>query len=131
MMGSRLVIRKIMSYRNLKYITIGYCDALTKIETALGEDHSGKVNCLGRFGDSAEHQDKYLGTLEKVDAFLQDNKVNMILYVSNSLDTSLLRDLMHYAKHNFIEFKMSTLSIRCILSVSNIFDPLWYILQND
>jgi putative colanic acid biosysnthesis UDP-glucose lipid carrier transferase len=111
MMGSRLIIRKIMSYRTLRYITIGYCDALTKIEAALTEDHSGKTNCLGQFADSPEHQDKYLGTTDKVDAFLQDNKVNMILYVSNTMDTPMLRELMHYAKHNFIEFKIIPLEL--------------------
>jgi putative colanic acid biosysnthesis UDP-glucose lipid carrier transferase len=111
MMGSRLVIRKIMSYRTLKYITIGYCDALTKIEMALSEDHSGKTNCLGRFGDASDNQDNYKGAADQVEEFLQNNKVNMILYVSNTMDTPILRELMHYAKHNFIEFKIIPLEL--------------------
>jgi putative colanic acid biosysnthesis UDP-glucose lipid carrier transferase len=109
--ANRWIIRKIMSYRTLRYITIGYCEALSKIESALSEDHNGKTDCLGRFGGSSVHQDKHLGTTEKVEAFLQDNKVNMILYVSNTMDGPLLRDLMHYAKHNFIEFKIIPLEL--------------------
>jgi putative colanic acid biosysnthesis UDP-glucose lipid carrier transferase len=109
--ANRWIIRKIMSYRTLKYITIGYCEALSKIESALSEDHSGQTNCLGRFDGSSIHQDKHLGTTAQVEAFLQTNKVNMILYVSNTMDVPLLRELMHYAKHNFIEFKIIPLEL--------------------
>jgi putative colanic acid biosysnthesis UDP-glucose lipid carrier transferase len=114
MLVSRLVIKQLMSYRALNYITIGYCDALSKIEDALSEAHSGKTNCLGAFGGSSVHQNGHLGTVEKVGDFLQNNKVNMILYVSNTMDAAMLRQLMHYAKHNFIEFKIIPLELDCL-----------------
>ncbi len=113
MVTSRFVIRMLVSYRPLDYITIGYCAALPKIEAALNEAHNGKTHLLGAFGGSSVHQNKHLGTVEKVDAFLETNKVNMILYVSNSLETNTLRQLMHYAKHNFIEFKIIPLELDC------------------
>ena len=113
MTTTRLVIRMAVSYRPLNYITIGYCTALPKIEAALNEAHNGKTHLVGAFGGSSIHR-KYLGTIDKVDAFLGRNKVNMILYVSNSMETESLRQLMHFAKHNFIEFKIIPLELDCL-----------------
>ena len=113
MVASRSVIRLMMSFRPLNYITIGYCESLSKIEEALSDAHSGKTHLLGAFGGSSVHQKKHLGTVEMIDAFLLKNKVNMILYVSNSMDAATLRQLMHYAKHNFIEFKIIPIELDC------------------
>jgi putative colanic acid biosysnthesis UDP-glucose lipid carrier transferase len=114
MVTSRFLIRMAVSYRPLNYITIGYCTALPKIEAALNEAHNGKTHLLGAFGGSSVHQNKHLGTVDKIDAFLGQNKVNMILYVSNSMGTEALRQLMHFAKYNFIEFKIISLELDCL-----------------
>ena len=113
MVTSRFVIRMAVSYRPLDYITIGYCEALPRIQEALHEAHNGKTNLLGAFGGSSLHQKMHLGTMDNVHAFLAANRVNMILYVSNSLETNALRELMHFAKHSFIEFKIIPLELDC------------------
>jgi putative colanic acid biosysnthesis UDP-glucose lipid carrier transferase len=111
LLTSRIFIKFALSHRTLNYITIGYCEALSKIENTLNDAHRGKTNHLGSFGDSAKHRRTYLGSIEDVGAFLEKNKVNMILYVSNSMKPEQLRELMHYAKHNFIEFKIIPLEL--------------------
>lgn len=105
MASSRFVIRLAMSYISLNYITIGYCDMLPEIELALSEAHSGKLNNLGNFANP---------TSEIVEAFLKTHNVNIILYVSNSMNTYMLRRLMYYAKRNFIEFKIIPLELDCL-----------------
>lgn len=114
MMTSRLVIRLVMSYRPLNYITIGYCEALSKIEAALNAAHNGKTHCLGAFAGSSVHQNKHIGTLDKLEDFLKKHKVNLILYVSNTVETAQLRSIMDYAKHHFIEFKIIPLELDCL-----------------
>ncbi len=115
MAASRLIIRMAMSYIPLNYITIGNCDLLPDIELALSEAHNGKVKHLGNLVDScASSVDSPNIQLSVIEAFLTHNKVNMILYVSNSLDSSILRQLMHYAKRNFIEFKIIPLELDCL-----------------
>ncbi len=114
MMASRLMIRLAMSFRPLSYITIGYCAALPKIEAALNDAHNGKIHCLGAFLGSSVHQNNHIGTLDKLEEFLKKNKVNLILYVSNTVETEQLRPIMDYAKHHFIEFKIIPLELSCL-----------------
>lgn len=90
----------------LNYITIGYCDALPKVEKTLKEVHVGQVNYVGSFGESAVNHRRYLGSIETMYDFLKTTKVNLVLYAANEMNPSLIREFMHYAKHNFIEFKM-------------------------
>ena len=114
MMASRLIIRLLMSYRPLSYITIGYCEALPKIEAALNAAHNGKIHCLGAFAGSSLHQTNHIGTLDKLEGFLKKHKVNLILYVSNTVKTEKLRTILNYAKHHFIEFKIIPLELDCL-----------------
>jgi putative colanic acid biosysnthesis UDP-glucose lipid carrier transferase len=103
---NRLFIKLVMSFKTLNYITIGNCDAILSIESALSEAHRGKTNCLGTFSDDPLNDKKYLGVIADIEAYLENNKVNLILYVSNGMSPDALRHLMHYAKHHFIEFKI-------------------------
>lgn len=114
MMTSRLVIRLAMSYRPLNYVTIGYCTALPKIEAALNAAHNGKTYCLGAFGGKSTQPNKPIETLDKLEDFLETHKVNLILYVSNTVETEQLRPIMEYAKHHFIEFKIIPLELGCL-----------------
>ena len=114
MVISRLAIRFTMSLRPLKYITIGYCEALPRIESALKTAHNGKTHCLGAFNGSSVHQNNHIGTIDKLESFLEKNKVNLILYVSNSVETPELRQIMDYVKHHFIEFKIIPLELDCL-----------------
>jgi exopolysaccharide biosynthesis polyprenyl glycosylphosphotransferase len=110
LLSGRVIIKSIISkitlYKTLNYITIGYCDALPKIGTTLKDQHLGKVNYLGAFESRSQAHFKHLGNEKDIMAYLEQNKVNLILYVSNTLPPSVLRELMHYAKHNYIEFKI-------------------------
>ena len=111
MLLGRFVIKFAISYKALNYITIGNCDALCNIEKALSEAHRGKTHYLGSFGDAAISNKTYLGSVQQISDFLKFNKVNLILYVSNSMTPEMLREVMHYAKHNFIEFKIIPLEL--------------------
>jgi putative colanic acid biosysnthesis UDP-glucose lipid carrier transferase len=111
LLASRIFIKFALSYRTLNYITIGHCNTLTNIEKALGEAHRGKTTYLGSFSDDKEHPKNHLGSTDKIGDFLETTKVNLILYVSNAMDKDMLRQLMHYAKHNFIEFKIIPLEL--------------------
>ena len=106
LLASRAFIKFAISYRTLNYVTIGYCETLPKLDKALSQAHNGKTNHLGAFGSFVMPDNKYLGSINDIIDYLQKNKVNLILYVSNTLPPALLRQLMHYAKHNFIEFKI-------------------------
>lgn len=102
----KYAISKVAAYRTLNYITIGYCDALPKIGTALRDGHLGKINYMGSFGSPLTGHYKHLGSEKEIIDYLKQNKVNLILYVSNTMLPEEVRELMHYAKHNFIEFKI-------------------------
>lgn len=116
----KYVISKITKYKTLNYIAIGHCDALSKIEKTINEEHHGKVNFLGAWDNSTLPHKNYLGTFDELDAFLKSNNINLILYVSNTLPPSVLRKLMHYAKQNFIEFKIIPLEVDILTEGSKL-----------
>ncbi len=103
---NRVIIKWLLSYKTLNYITIGNCSALSNIKTVLNDSHRGKTNNLGAFSNDILEPVNHLGTLEDVGAFLETNNVNLIFYISQTMQPSMLRKLMHYARHNFIEFKI-------------------------
>jgi putative colanic acid biosysnthesis UDP-glucose lipid carrier transferase len=111
MLLGRIFIKYAISYKTLSYITIGHCESFTNIKKALSEAHRGETNFLGCFSDSIIKDKKYLGPVDKIGDFLKTNKVNLILYVSNAMTPAMLCQLMHYAKHNFIEFKIIPLEL--------------------
>jgi putative colanic acid biosysnthesis UDP-glucose lipid carrier transferase len=106
LLSSRAFIKFALSHKSLNYITIGYCEALPMIENALKESHRGETKHLGIFADSSIIEGHYLGKTSQVGQYLANNKVNMILYVSNATSPDILKQLMNYAKQHFIEFKI-------------------------
>ncbi len=111
LISGRVFIKFAVSYKTLNYITVGHCETLCNIEKALSAAHRGKTNFLGSFGDGVPKNKKHLGSVVDIGDFLKTNKVNLILYVSNAMTPVMLRQLMHYAKHNFIEFKIIPLEL--------------------
>jgi putative colanic acid biosysnthesis UDP-glucose lipid carrier transferase len=106
LLSSRAFLKFAVSYKPLNYIIIGHCEALPMIEKALKESHRGETRNLGSFSDLKPSEGRYLGKIHQVGDFLKGNKVNMILYVSNATSPDMLKQLMNYAKHQFIEFKI-------------------------
>ena len=97
---------KFLADEALNYITIGYCDALPKVEKTLREVHVGNIHYRGSFGESAINHKEYLGSVEAIYDFLKTTKINLVLYAANEMSPPVIREFMHYAKHNFIDFKM-------------------------
>ena len=57
---------KFLADEALNYITIGYCDALPKVEKTLREVHVGNIHYRGSFGESAINHKEYLGSVEAI-----------------------------------------------------------------
>ncbi len=90
----------------INYITIGYSEALPKVEKTLKEVHHGKVRYIGSFGESAVNHKNYLGSLDSMYDYLKSSNINLVLYAANEMTPSLIREFIHFAKLNFIDFKM-------------------------
>ena len=105
------LLPKLSRAETLSYITIGHSMALGRVEKSLNEAHLGEINYLGTFGESSKSQPNHLGSVEKIYDFLGQTKTDLILYASNEMSPLLIRELLHYTRHNFIEFKIIPLEI--------------------
>jgi putative colanic acid biosysnthesis UDP-glucose lipid carrier transferase len=110
----KLFIPQFSSDEVLNYITIGYCDALPKIEKTIREVNVGKINYVGSFGSSKGKYKRYLGPVESIYDFMKTSNVNLVLYASNEMNPAAIRDFMTFAKHNFIDFKMIPMEMELI-----------------
>lgn len=111
-----LLLPRVRSISTLNYIIIGYSDALTGVEKTIIDAHLGKVKYLGSFGEKIPNHYKRIGGVSKLYDFLNTQEVNLILYASNELQTDEARQLMNYAKLNFIDIKIIPLELGIISS---------------
>jgi putative colanic acid biosysnthesis UDP-glucose lipid carrier transferase len=110
----KLFIPQFSNDEVLNYVTIGYCDALPKIEKTIREVTVGKINYVGSFGSTAGKYKRYLGPVESIYDFMKTSNVNLVLYASNEMTPAAIRDFMTFAKHNFIDFKMIPMEMELI-----------------
>lgn len=104
----------------LNYVVIGHCKALSAIEKTLSDTHFGKVQYLGYFSKEELEGQKYLGEIDGLYDFLKTTKSNLILYASNEMPFLEMRQLMNYAKLNFIDFKIIPIEIEMFSSGINL-----------
>ena len=102
----KFLLPTVLKDETVNYITIGDCEALPKIEHTLRELHPGKINYLGSFGESVTNRNHHLGSIEAMYDYLKTSKVNLVLYAANEMNPPAIKQFMHYAKLNFIDFKM-------------------------
>lgn len=116
----RLLLRTIFNglskAETLKYVVVGYSKALNSIENALSEEHFGKIQYLGYFSKDGLNGQNYLGKVDNIYDYLKTNESNLILCAPNEMPTLKVQQLMNYAKHNFIDFKLIPLEIEMFSS---------------
>lgn len=100
----------------LKYVVVGYSKALHSIEKALHEEHLGKIQYLGYFSKNNKKGQNYLGEIDHIYDYLKISGSNLILCAPDEMPVSKVEQLMQYAKHNFIDFKVIPLEIEMFTS---------------
>jgi Undecaprenyl-phosphate glucose phosphotransferase len=100
----------------VKYIVVGYSKALNSIEKALSEEHLGRIQYLGYFSKNNKKEQNYLGEIDGIYDYLKVSDSNLILCAPDEIPVSKIEQLMQYAKHNFIDFKVIPLEIEMFTS---------------